>query len=31
MLAVSADVARLVLVGTMAALAYAGSPSLPAL
>src|SRR5689334_7349189 len=30
-LAVSADVVRLVLVGTMAALAYAGSPSLPAL
>lgn len=31
MLAVSADVVRLVLVGVMAALAYAGSPSLPAL
>ena len=31
MLAVSADVVRLVLVGAMAALAYAGSPSLPAL
>src|SRR5689334_9529522 len=31
MLAVSADVVRLALVGTMAALAYAGSPSLPAL
>ena len=31
MLAISADIVRLVLVGTMAALAYAGSPSLPAL
>jgi MFS family permease len=30
-LAVSADIVRLVLVGTMAALAFAGSPSLPAL
>jgi predicted MFS family arabinose efflux permease len=31
MLAVAADLARLVLVGAMAALAYAGSPSIPAL
>jgi MFS family permease len=30
-LAIAADMARLVLVGAMAALAYAGSPSLPAL
>ena len=30
-LAIAADIARLALVGTMAALAYAGSPSLPAL
>jgi predicted MFS family arabinose efflux permease len=31
MLAISADAVRLVVVGAMAALAYAGSPSLPAL